>query len=199
MNGDVNLHTIQMQDYVQRWQSGDTKAAEDLYRAIADRMEHLARCMLRRYPNVRIWVETVDVLQGSVWRLLVTLRNLQPPSMRDFFNLAAAHVRRELLDLARRFAGKIPPGSGENLDDSRFHPPLGESSDELELWSRFHEAVENLPVEEREVFSLAFYNGWSQKEVAEMLGISERTVRRRWAAACVVLARLVGGRIPSLD
>ncbi|MBN8909704.1 MAG: hypothetical protein J0H99_24595, partial [Rhodospirillales bacterium] len=43
-----------------------------------------------------------DVIQASWMRLLKTLENLRPESMRDFFNLAAVHVRRELLDLARR-------------------------------------------------------------------------------------------------
>jgi RNA polymerase sigma-70 factor (ECF subfamily) len=135
-----------------------------------------------------------------VWRLLNTLQKLQPPTTRDFFNLAAAHVRRELLDLARRHSGRNRPGSVPLIDDSELGPAAPDllPADELELWTRFHEAVERLPTIEREVFSLAFYHGWTQVQIAELFDVDERTVRRRWQTACHQLTRLVGGNLPTL-
>ena len=196
-----SLETVQMHAYVRRWQAGDASAANELFESIGQRLEHLARRMLRGYPNVRCWVDTADVFQGAVWRLLNTLQKLEPATTRDFFNLAAAHVRRELLDLARRHSGKNRPGSGPPVDeDSSLAPSAPDSLgvDELELWGRFHEAVEKLPAEEREVFSLAFYHGWTQPRIAELFQVNERTVRRRWQAACIQLSRLVGGHLPTL-
>jgi RNA polymerase sigma-70 factor (ECF subfamily) len=199
---DASLQTVQLHQYVQRWQGGDATAADALFRSIGQRLEHLARRMLRGYPNVRQWADTADVFQGTVWRLLNALRKLQPPTTRDFFNLAAAHVRRELLDLARRHAHREKPGSQRNLDSSCPDPEPVEAPsvphDELELWTRFHEAVEHLPVEEREVFSLSFYHGWTQVQIAEILEVNERTVRRRWQAACLELNRRLGGQLPSI-
>ncbi len=196
-----SLETVQLHAYVRRWQAGDASAANELFESIGQRLEHLARRMLRGYPNVRCWVDTADVFQGAVWRLLNTLQKLEPATTRDFFNLAAAHVRRELLDLARRHSGKNRPGSGPPVDeDSSLAPSAPDSLgvDELELWGRFHEAVEKLPAEEREVFSLAFYHGWTQPRIAELFQVNERTVRRRWQAACIQLSRLVGGQLPTL-
>src|SRR5436190_7445893 len=119
-----SFRTCQMHRCVERWQAGDVTAADDLLRAIGPRLEHLAHKMLRGFPVVRGWTETADVLQGSLLRLLTTLRRLRPNSTRDFFNLAAVHIRRELLDLARHFRGERfvrlrtgnPAGNGPDRD-----------------------------------------------------------------------------------
>jgi RNA polymerase sigma-70 factor (ECF subfamily) len=199
MADDPSLHTVQLHQYVQRWQAGDSAAADQLFRAIASRLEKLARRMLRGYPSVRHWADTGDVMQGAVWRLLNTLRRMQPPSTRDFFNLAANHIRCELIDLARRFSGRIRPGMPADESSSGSDPPAAETSAaELELWTRFHEAVEQLPEEEREVLSLWFYHGWDWAQMAQMFGVHERTIRRRWQAAASTLHMRLGGQLPAL-
>jgi RNA polymerase sigma factor (sigma-70 family) len=38
-------------------------------------------------------------------------------------------------------------------------------------------------VQEREVVGLIFYHGWTQAQTAELFGVDERTVRRRWRSA----------------
>jgi RNA polymerase sigma-70 factor (ECF subfamily) len=200
------LDTLQMHHCVRRWQAGDAAAADDLFRAVGRRLEYIARKMLRGFPAVQAWTETADVLQGSLFRLLHTLRQVQPESTRHFFNLAAVHVRRELLDLARRFRGEkfarlapAPPAG-----DSQGNGPLSQVADgaagdgDLELWCRFHEAVERLPAEECEVLGLVFYHGWSQAQIAELFQVSERTIRRRWQSACLKLHEALGGELPGL-
>jgi DNA-directed RNA polymerase specialized sigma24 family protein len=71
----------------------------------------------------------------------------------------------------------------------------GRASD-LDLWSAFHEQVEWLPAEEREVVGLTFYHGWTQAQIAELFGVDERTVRRRWRRACRQLTQALGGHLP---
>lgn len=53
----------------------------------------------------------------------------------------------------------------------------------LDMWTAFHERVKQLPAEEREVVGLIFYHGWTQAQVAELLQVNERTIRRWWVAA----------------
>ncbi len=200
---EVQIDTIHMRDCVQRWQAGDRAAADQLLQAAAARLENLTRKMLRGFPNVRDWAETVDVLQGSLIRLLNALRNLQPNSTRHFFNLAAANIRWELLDLARRFAGDkvallASAGPADESHAAGLADPVDPSANngDIELWCRFHEAVEQLPAEEREVMGLVFYHGWTQAQIAELFQVDERTIRRRWQSACVNLHRLVGAELP---
>jgi RNA polymerase sigma factor (sigma-70 family) len=52
--------------------------------------------------------------------------------------------------------------------------------------------VAKLPAQEREVVGLAFYHGWSQAEVAELFGVSERTVQRWWQSALLKLRDQAG-------
>src|SRR5262245_61539297 len=161
--------------------------------------------MLKGFPNVKRWTDTDDVLQGASLRLLRTLEQIRPESTRDFFNLAAVHVRRELLDLARHYRGRLGVGAdqggvpgkvvGHPLDAA---PDRLDDSDELDRWQAFHAAVEALPSTEREVVSLAFYNGWTHKQIAELLEVTDRTVRRYWQAACLRLGEALGGRLPDL-
>jgi RNA polymerase sigma-70 factor (ECF subfamily) len=197
------VDTVWLQQCVERWRAGDREAADCLFRGVGQRLEHIARKMLRGFPAVRERVDTGDVLQGSVLRLLNSLQRVQPESMRHFFNLAAVHVRRELLDLARHFSaeGFVPRASGDPTTDSSNADSLQAAEapaedDDFDLWCRFHEAVERLPEDEREVVGLMFYHGWTQAQIAELLGVNERTVRRRWQSACLRLNKLVGDKLP---
>lgn len=51
--------------------------------------------------------------------------------------------------------------------------------------------MEALPEEEREVVNLLWYEGMSQPEAADLLGISSRTVLRRWHAARLKLFQVL--------
>jgi RNA polymerase sigma-70 factor (ECF subfamily) len=193
------MQTAQMNDWLLRWRAGDEQAREELLRAAYPRLEALAHTMLRGFPAVRRLNDTGDVVQNAVLRLMRTLRQIEPPpaSTRDFFGLAAAEIRRELLDLARalstaRRRGELAPtGAGGPAHDA-----IDARDGDLEWWTAFHEAVERLPAEEREVVGLVFYHGWTQGQVAELFGVSGRTVARRWFGACARLEKALGGRVP---
>ncbi|MBA4062638.1 MAG: sigma-70 family RNA polymerase sigma factor [Isosphaera sp.] len=177
--------TAAIQACLDRWRAGDPSAADDLIRQALTRLTRLARGMLRSFPNVRASADTDDVLQSSLIRLLRTLRTLRPDTPRTFFNLAAVQVRRELLDLARkaRVRRTVPLDPSDSDDRGVPEPAAPDGGPDAETWVRFHEAVEQLPVEEREVVGLAFYHDWTQERIAELFGVDERTVRRWWSSA----------------
>lgn len=187
---ELPLDRVRLEDLLNRFEAGDDEAGDALLRAVYARFERLTQNMLRNYPNVRRWCDSSDVLHGALVRMLRSLRTVRPANVRDFLNFAALNIRRELLDLARHYRSLkvVPIGDREENDSS----PLaeiaapGEALD-LELWSSFHERVEQLPCKEREVVSLTFYHGWTQAQIAEVLGIDERTVRRHWRSACLIL------------
>ena len=201
---DPEINTVHMHRCVERWQIGDRAAADELLQAVGARLEHLTRKMLRGFPRVRDWAETVDVLQGSLIRLLNTLQKMRPDSTRHFFNLAAVHIRRELLDLARRYRAEKftrppSPGSTDESHGAGLSEPADKNAEDgdLDLWCRFHEAVDQLPAEEREVLGLVFYHGWTQAQIAALFQVTERTIRRYWQVACIKLAEALGGALPA--
>jgi RNA polymerase sigma factor (sigma-70 family) len=199
----MEFQTTQLHRLIDRIQQGDEDARDELVRSVCNSLERLARKMLQGYPGVQRWEETGDILQNALLRLLRAVQEIKPPSMREFFGLAAEQVRRELIDLARHYrSGK---GLGRNLAshgdailrDIDKAPTAGDD-DNLERWHDFHEAVERLPAEEREVIGLVFYHGWTQAQIAEFFQTSERTIRRRWQAACLKLDQLVKGGLPEI-
>ena len=185
--------TAHLNDCLERWSKGEREAANELLRATGARLERLARRMLRSFPNVRSQADTGDVLQNSLVRLLRSLRTMRPATTRDYFNFAAVHIRRELLDLARQSKRRGAPDvfGVPGVSDSRPEPVV-ETPADFEFWVRFHEAVDKLPNEEREVVGLVFYHGLKQKQIAELFGVNERTIRRRWYRACTNLRTLMG-------
>src|SRR5262249_43081949 len=177
-------------------------ALDAVLRHNCDRLTSLTRRMLGDFRRVKRWAETDDVLQNALLRLLGSLREVKPETPRQFLALATLQIRRELLDLARRFYG--PEGIGANQDslagnDSRGSPPeVADCSHEpcsLAQWSELHQQIDSLPDEEREIVGLLFYQSLSQAEAAEVLNVSVRTVQRRWhASLCKLHTAWNGGQ-----
>jgi RNA polymerase sigma-70 factor (ECF subfamily) len=203
---DEPSSVLRLQGYLERMNAGDPAAREELFRHVAGRLERLTRKMLQGFPGVRRWEETGDVLQNAVVRLLRALGAVRPGSLREFFGLSAEQVRRELIDLARHYQG--PQGAGAHhasqagLDGERGpladKPDLTHEPSALAGWAEFHQQVEGLPEEEREVVNLLFYQELPQAEAAALLGVTVRTVQRRWQSALLALHAVLKGHWPGL-
>jgi RNA polymerase sigma-70 factor (ECF subfamily) len=191
------VDTLWLHDRVDRLQAGDRNAADDLLRAVAGQLERLARRMLRDFPAVRASTETNDIIQGALLRLVRALREVRPATTRDFANLAAVQVHRELIDLARQFAARAGTRLHPDPGTAEFGPAPTDSVSDLELWASFHAAVCDLPAEEREVVGLTFYHGLTRRQIALLLGVSERTVYRWWSRACLLLNERLRGQFPA--
>jgi RNA polymerase sigma factor (sigma-70 family) len=193
---------LQIQTWIARLQAGDPGARDALLGAAGERLRQLAHRMLQTYPRVHRWEQTDDVLQNALLRLYRTMKDVPPQSVADFLRLAALNIRRELLDLSKHYYG--PQGQGAHHlslgpDQQSMPEPAGQSSldpGSLTVWSEFHEQVERLPDEERAVFDLLWYQGLTQVEAAEVLGVNERTIKRRWQAARLKLHDALHGEVP---
>jgi RNA polymerase sigma-70 factor (ECF subfamily) len=202
----VTPSSAQMQIRLDRLRAGDESARDELLRVACDRLGRLARKMLRGFPGVGRWEQTDDVLQNAAIRLYRALEEIQPASVRSFINLAAVQIRRELIDLARHYEGPEGPGrhhaSRAGSDDSGPPPGPPDQADDtgdparLAAWTEFHDLVEALPDEAKEVFDLLWYQGLSQAEAAALLGVTERVVKYRWRSARLTLYEKLGGRLP---
>ena len=174
--------TTKLQHWLDLMRNGDDRGRTELCSHACERLRLLTRRMLRGYPLVRRWEQTDDVLQNAMLRLYRALADMTPDSLRHFYNLATLQIRRELLDLAKHHA-RNEDGQGKEPADVD-----GEPSSLVE-WSEFHALVETLPDEEREVFALVWYHDLSLAEAADVLGVSTRTVIRRWQAARIRLQK----------
>ena len=198
---------VRLEACIERLAAGDKTARDDMIAFACDRMQSMAGRMLRRFPNVRRWDETGDIVQNAALRLYRSLGNITPRDARGFLGLAAVHIRRELLDLARKHAG--PESYAANHDTNYWRrdgqerarideaADQAESLDQLARWARLHEAADRLPEAEKELFHLVWYLGTKQEEAARMLECSVRTVKRRWESVKQQLAEFLGGERPT--
>jgi RNA polymerase sigma-70 factor (ECF subfamily) len=196
-----------LQSCLNRFTAGDDVALNELLSRATTRLKQLTQFMFRDFARVHRWEETDDVLQNASLRLCRALQATRPETVAGFLALASLQIRRELIDLARRYFG--PEGLGAN-HDSRAVAWSDNSSAELSaadassssdprrlaLWTDFHDQAGRLPDEDRAVFDLIYYQGLSQIEAAEVLGISERTLQRRWQSARLTLHDALNGRLP---
>jgi RNA polymerase sigma factor (sigma-70 family) len=185
--------TTEAGDLLDRLRAGDDSARDRLIALAQGRFVALARAMLRRYPHVRRWEETDDLLQAALMRLHRGLAVVRPEGVAHFDNLAATQIRRELIDLARSYHG--PEGIGANHHTDGTDPgerlaQVAEASgqpESLEEWTAFHEAVDRLPEEERQVMDLLWYRGLTHAQAAESLGLATKTIQRRWTSARLMI------------
>ena len=180
---------------VQRYldELGGDSPAEPIVQALLDRSVrrlHLlcATLLHRSYPRLTQPPSNlqVDELLGAVAeRLLKALREVRPRTVRQLFALANRHMRWELNDLARRLDQQ--PSIVE-LRESVVPAPQSSVSELSSDGRRILQAIENLPEEEREVFSLVRIQGLAHNEAAGVLGVVTKTVQRRLNRAMLLLA-----------
>jgi len=190
MSNAIQVGTeFQLSLLIERLRCGDASAREEMLHHACERLRRLTRKMFHSYPSLRRWEETDDVYQNAMLRLHRALGAMRVGSVRHFFNLAAQQVRWELLDLAKHHCGPACGGARHHSDGVAPEDRGGklrdraEEPEDLADWTEFHAQVEMLPDEEREVVNLIYYEGLGQSEVAELLGVSVRTVKRRWQSA----------------
>jgi RNA polymerase sigma factor (sigma-70 family) len=171
---------------VQRYldELAEDSPSEPIVRALLDsavRRLHLlcASLLHRSYPRLTqppLHLQADELLGAVAERLLKAMREVRPPTVRQFFALANQHMRWELNDLARRLDEQPP---AVELREGLVPAPEGSGSGLTPNGRRMLEAIENLPEDEREAFDLVRVQGISQTEAARVLGVSTITVKRR--------------------
>jgi RNA polymerase sigma-70 factor (ECF subfamily) len=160
--------------------------------------------MFRPHRDFRRIVDTDDVVQKALIRLRRALVTVKPPNVRAFFGLAAQQVRWVLRDLAREVGeAKAIELSGGSVPDSRAHLDAAgggaEQPADLLAWAEFHDKIEQLPDDLKAMFDALLYQGLTQPEAADLLGLSLRTVKRRWQQARLALHDALRGEWPPID
>jgi RNA polymerase sigma factor (sigma-70 family) len=182
--------TLIISRLLDRLNDGDSSARDELIARSCKRLEQMARRQLDRFPGVRRFEQAEDVVQMASMRLRKSLESLTPRSSREFFGLSAKKLREQLIDLHRHYFG--PHGDGANrqtnaggADSTRAaQVEMATAGEEGPLTAaarlEFHERVETLATDDRELIDMFWYQGLTRGEVAGALGVSEKTVSRRW-------------------
>jgi len=192
-------YTTKLGALLKDYAAGKPEALDDIVRHAQDRLRRFASRMLSTSAVKREWHDTDDLLQGALIRLARALRDCKPTAPESFGKLATLQLKRELRDLCKslrrqkRDVGRVtrldnPVDDG--VTSARAIDPADHATNHEDLldWTEFHNAIERLPDEQRDVMDEVFYNGQSHDQAAAILGISSKTVQRRLRKAEEALA-----------
>lgn len=171
-----------------RWQSGDQQALNDLVPVVYDELRRLARAQLRRdhKPSIQ-----ATELVAEAYVRLIDANAVDWQSRNHFFSMAARTMRRVLVERFRR-RNTARRGQGQTLltyVEASGQDHTAESTVELDQLDDALNELEVLDPRQAEIVTMRFFGGLKVDEIAELLSISPRTVKREWAAARLWLYR----------
>src|SRR5262249_58924763 len=119
----------------------------------------------------------------------------------EFFGHTSAWIRDVLCDRLRKAYGRddnrpaVLPLDGGPSDTGPRYEPYSTTADgeKVRRWTEFHEAAARLPDDLRAVFDLLCYQGLTQAEAADLLGVAVPTVKLRWTKARLQVQQTLGG------
>jgi RNA polymerase sigma factor (TIGR02999 family) len=159
-------------------QAGDRTAAERLLPLVYAELRSLAQSRMAQLPPGQTLQPTA--LVHEAYLRMLGKEDLQLENRRHFFFVAARAMRDILVEQARRKAGPRRGGGRRRveLDDAAaVYEPVPD--DILAL----HEVLADLEREDSlkaNIVDLRYFAGMNMGEVAEVLGMSERTLHRHW-------------------
>ncbi len=170
-------------DLLQRTNAGEPGASERLFAVAYGELRQLARSRLRGGGRNTL-LDTTALVHETYLRLLGSGR-LHLEYRRAFFAYAAKVMRSVIIDAVRQRHAERHGGGSEHLAlDTLLSESLPQTG-AAELL-RVHEALDALAQAEprlAQVVEMRFFGGYSEAEMAEALGLTERTVRRDWDKA----------------
>jgi RNA polymerase sigma factor (TIGR02999 family) len=170
---------------LERVEKGDGKAAEELLPLVYDQLRRLAAHKMANQPPGQTLQPTA--LVHEAYLRLVGAERHNWGDRRHFFAAAAEAMRHILVDNARRKQRSKHGGGQERLDVDQFDIAAAAPDEKILL---VDEALEKLAVADplrAEVVKLHYFVGLTHAESAQVLNLSEKTVRRHWEFARVWL------------
>ena len=172
-------------------QGDQADATDRLFEAAYQELHRLAAALMGNERQDHTLQATA--LVNEAYLRLIGDAPVEWQSRAHFFGIVASAMRRVLVEHARRRSAEKRGGGWEKVTlDEKLHLAGGSELDILELDRTLTRYAEIDPRAAR-VVELRVFGGFKEKEIAEILGISERTVRGDWRVAAMWLTHELGG------
>ena len=169
------------------FQDGDPQAADLLWSQVYDELRRMAHHKLRHERQGHTMSTTA--LVHEAYLKLVDQTRVQWEDRIHFFAMSSRIMRNILIDYARRRNAQKRGGDAPHI---RLDDAVVSAETSAQVFLALDDALKRLAnVDERlgRVVEYRFFGGMQEKEIADLLGVSQRTVRRDWRKAKGWLAR----------
>jgi RNA polymerase sigma factor (TIGR02999 family) len=177
-------------DLLIRAQRGDRSAESRLLDSIYQTLRELARSAISRHSETTLSV--TGLVHESYLRLFDGL-DMDWVNRRQFFAYAARSMRNLLVDKARRQASCKRGGDRQRDDEALDDFPFELDTDDVIDIDQALRSLERIDPRLAGVVELHVFGGLGFEEIAQHLGIGERTALRDWQVARLALKRLLSG------
>ena len=176
----------QITQLLQRMHAGEAAARDALFAAAYQELHRLAHARLRDGGRNTV-LETTSLVHESYLRF-VSAGELRAEDRRSFFAYASQVMRSVILNSVRERAAQRRGGDVPQLT-LHTESAADVGTDEASIL-KMHDALLQLEQVDRRlarVVEMRYFGGYSEAEIAEALGVAERTVRRDWEKARLIL------------
>jgi RNA polymerase sigma factor (TIGR02999 family) len=180
----------QVHEILEAINGGDAQAAEQLLPLVYAELRRLAASKMAQQPPGQTLQATA--LVHEAWLKLSANNQSRWRDRQHFFRAAAESMRQILIDRARRRL-RLRHGQGQQpvgVDEVQIAAP-----EKDEVLIQLDEALLELRAvspERAEIVNLRFFAGLGETEIADILGISERSVQRQWSYSRAWLFARIG-------
>ncbi|RMD66389.1 MAG: sigma-70 family RNA polymerase sigma factor [Planctomycetota bacterium] len=169
-------------------------SADQLFHEVYDELHRLAGRKLRQERSDHILQPTA--LVHEVYMRMAEQRRVQWQGRTHFLAVAAQAMRRVLIDHARARQAAKRGGGWDRVTLTGVGGQEGPSPTDLVDALALHEALDDLALlheRQAQVAQARLYAGMTVAEIAQALGVSERTVKNDWRVARAWLAAKLSG------
>lgn len=170
-------------------QRGESRTSEELLPLVYDELRHLAATRLGRNRTSQTLQATA--LVHEAWLRLINQKDRGWNNREHFFRAAAQAMRHILVDMSRQKASLKRGACPERLNIEDTDLAAAAPDDRILLVNEALTRLEAEDPESAQLVTLKFFGGFTNQEIARMLGLSDRTLERQWAYAKGSLYQLI--------
>lgn len=182
-----NEKAHEVTEILQQWRAGDDGAAERLFPLIYDELKRQARNFLRHERADHTLQPTA--LVHEAYLKMIKQSSVAAENRQHFFAIASRVMRQILVDHARRHNAEKRGGAAERFSIENMDILPEQSAADLLDLDEALQKLEKFDNRKCRVVDMRFFGGLKEKEIAEVIGVTEKTVRRDWHFAKLWLYR----------
>jgi RNA polymerase sigma factor (TIGR02999 family) len=178
---------LPLTELIQQASRGDELAFRIIFDATYEELRKIARSRLARNSRGTL-LDTTALVHESYLRL-AKARDLTVTDRAHFFRYAGQVMRSIVVDFARmRMAERRGGGAPDVTFNTQVEVSVPAGEEEV---LRIHDALAELATIDPqlvEIVEMRYFAGLTEQEIADALHVTDRTVRRRWEKARLLLA-----------
>ncbi len=182
---------IRVEDLIVRWRAGDAEARDQLITRLYPELRSIASAQLRHERHVSF--SSGDLINDAILKL-VRHGAINISDRAHMIALAARLMRNILVDHARSQQADKRAHRRVELDENLD----GECAPDLIALETALLRLGAIDMQLAELVEMRYFGGMGLGDIAQVTGLSEATLKRRWRAARAWLSDALGNRIDGI-